>query len=108
MVDAEAETTFALAIWWRLLHKSACACRAAHPLTPVAHSRPRRHPSPVARTPIQHRAIRRLLSSATVRSPNRQVKSGPISQKLTHSHRGRPYKGPGHRGDGEGVRQGGE
>jgi hypothetical protein len=25
------------------------------------------------------------LSSATVRSPNRQVKSGPISQKLTHS-----------------------
>jgi hypothetical protein len=27
------------------------------------------------------------LSSATVRSPNRQVKSGPISQKLTHSQR---------------------
>ena len=46
-------------------------------------------PSPLARTPIQHRAIRRLLSSATVRSPNRQVKSGPISQKLTHSQPGR-------------------
>jgi hypothetical protein len=27
MVDAEAETTFAPAIWWRLLHKSALVRR---------------------------------------------------------------------------------